>query len=91
MVISNREIGGLSVRRKRITQIFPFLIPLRTWQRNICYQLRMHFDKNIYAKKKGDLLTNVVVCEKTKMINAESGYALVYQENKVENLKEMFP
>lgn len=87
MVISNREVGECGMARKRITQIFPFLIPFRTWQRNLCYQLHMHFDKNIYAKKRGDLLTNIVVCEKTKMINEESGYALVYQKNKVDNLK----
>lgn len=87
MVVSNRWIGGYSMARKRITQIFPFLIPFRTWQRNLCYQLAMHFDKNIYAKKRGDFLTHVVVCEKTKMINEESGYAIVYQKNKVDNLK----
>lgn len=73
--------------RKRVTQIFPFLIPIRTWQRNVCYQMKMHFDRNTYAKESGDFLPYTVVNEKTRMINEESGYDIIYQKNKVDNLK----
>lgn len=64
--------------RKRVTQIFPFLIPIRTWQRNVCYQMKMHFDRNTYAKESGDFLPYTVVNEKTRMINEESGYAIAF-------------
>lgn len=37
--------------RKRLTQLFPFLLPLRVWQRNLFYQIGMRFDGNKYSKK----------------------------------------
>lgn len=73
--------------RKRITQIFPFLVPIRAWQRDFCYQLKMFFDKNIYSKEKGDLLEYEIVSDKTIMINENSGQDIIYQVNKVDNLK----
>lgn len=73
--------------RKRLTQLFPFLLPIRVWQRNLFYQISMCFDQNRYAKKKGALLPFSIVQEKTLMINQESGHNIVYQENKVHNLK----
>lgn len=73
--------------RKRVTEIFPFLVPLRTWQKDFCYQLKMHLDNNKYATKKGDLLSYEVCSDKTFMINENSGQDIIYQVNKVENLK----
>ncbi len=73
--------------RKRITEIFPFLVPIRTWQRNLFYQLGMYLDSNRYATEKGDLLTNEVCSDKTFMINENSGQDIIYQVNKVDNLK----
>ena len=35
--------------RKRLTQLFPFLLPLRQWQRKKCCYLKMRLDKNHYA------------------------------------------
>lgn len=35
--------------RKRLTQVFPFLLPLRLWQRKKFYYLKMRLDKNRYA------------------------------------------
>lgn len=42
--------------RKRITQIFPFLLPIREWQRKQFCKISNYFDKNIYAYEKGNLL-----------------------------------
>lgn len=73
--------------RKRVTQIFPCLIPLRTWQRNVFYNISMYFDQNVYAKEFGYTLSNVVSKVQTKMINENSGQDMIYQQNKVYNLK----
>ena len=75
------------MKRKRLTQIFPFLLPLRIWQRNLFYKIGMFFDKNKYAKKKGERLPFEISSSSTLMINEESGYDIIYQKNKVENLK----
>lgn len=73
--------------RKRVTQIMPFLLPLRIWQRNVVYQLKMFFDKNKYAKTSDELLPYEVCHTKTLMINENSGQDIIYQKNKVDNLK----
>ena len=73
--------------RKRLTQIFPFLIPMRIWQRNLFYQIGMNLDNNKYSKTFGDLLPYEIAKEKTLMINEESGHDIIYQKNKVGNLK----
>ncbi len=73
--------------RKRITELMPFLLPLRVWQRNLFYQISLRLDKNKYAKKIGRLLDYEVCFEKTLMINENSGYDIKYQKNKVDNLK----
>lgn len=74
--------------RKRLTEMFPFLIPFRKWERNIIYFLKMHFDGNKYAKIKEDELLPYCVCEcQSLLINEDSGYDLKYQINKVHNLK----
>lgn len=73
--------------RKRVTQIMPFLIPIRTYQRNLFYQIKMFFDKNKYSKKTGPLLPYEISQSKTKMLNLDSGHDIIYQENKIHNLK----
>lgn len=73
--------------RKRLTQIFPFLLPIRLWQRNLFYRIGMYLDGNKYSKTKGDSLPFEVCKEKTLMINENSGYDIIYQKNKVHNLK----
>lgn len=73
--------------RKRLTQIFPFLIPIRVWQRNLFYRIGMFFDKNKYSKVFGDTLRYEVCKTKPLMINENSGYPIIYQKNKVDNLK----
>ena len=73
--------------RKRLTEVLPFLVPIRKWQRNLFYQLGMYFDSNRYATEKGELLTYEVCDDKTIMINENSGQDIIYQVNKVDNLK----
>ena len=73
--------------RKRVTQIFPFLLPIREWQKKQFYKISCYFDKNVYAYEKGDLLRFEVSSTKSYMINENSGYDIKYQLNKVENLE----
>lgn len=73
--------------RKRITERFPFLVPIRVWQRNFFYWLKMYFDRNKYSKEVGELLKYEVCSDKTVMINENSGQDIIYQVNKVDNLK----
>ncbi len=73
--------------RKRLTQIFPFLLPIRVWQRNLFYMIGMKFDGNKYSKTFGYKLPYEVCNAKTLMINENSGHDIVFQKNKVENLK----
>lgn len=75
------------MERKRLTQLFPFLLPLRIWQRNLFYQIGMKFDGNKYSKNFGEKLKYKVCKTKTLMINENSGHDIIYQKNKVENLK----
>lgn len=39
--------------RKRITEVFPFLLPLRKWQRKKLFYLKMQMDGSRYAKALG--------------------------------------
>lgn len=73
--------------RKRVTEIMPWLKPLRITQRKFFFYTKMRFDKNKYSKLKGQLLPNTVYVVKNPMINTESGYDIKYQYNKMHNLK----
>lgn len=73
--------------RKRLTQLFPCLIPLRTKQRKFCYYLKMRFDGNTYAEKKGAQLPFTVFTCKSNMYNKNTGFDMVYQRNKAHNLR----
>ena len=74
--------------RKRLTQVFPFLLPLRKWQRKKLFYLKMQLDGRRYAKKTSDkLLPNVVFETSSLMLNENSGFDMKYQINKVHNLK----
>ncbi len=73
--------------RKRLTQLFPFLIPLRVWQRNLFEGVKMHFDKNRYACRFGELRKYEICAAKTAVINENSGMDIIYQKNKAHNLK----
>lgn len=74
--------------RKRLTQRFPFLLPLRKKQRNFCFYMGMHFDHNCYAKEKNNEKLPFQLFEtKSLMLNTSSGFDMEYQINKVFNLR----
>lgn len=73
--------------RKRLTQILPFLLPIRIWQRNLFSGIKMRFDKNKYSKKFGEPLKYEVCGIKTLIVNENSGHDIIYQHNKAHNLK----
>lgn len=74
--------------RKRITQLFPWLLPLRKKQRKLCFYLGMHLDRSHYSSKQIDALLPYQLFETTcPMYNRETGFDMIYQENKVFNLK----
>lgn len=73
--------------RKRLTQIFPFLIPFRRRQKVICSYLKMCLDSNKYATHTSVLYPYVVSNKVTVMVNENSGSDIKYQINKVDNLK----
>lgn len=74
--------------RKRITQIFPWLLPIRTKQRLFCFYTGMYLDGNHYAAvKTKSLLPHLLFETSCPLYNRETGFDMVYQENKVFNLK----
>ncbi len=74
--------------RKRITQIFPWLLPLRIKQRLFCFYAGMRLDGNRYAEVKSEALLPYQLFETScPLYNRETGFDMVYQENKVFNLK----
>ena len=75
------------MNRKRLTQLFPFLLPFRKWQRKICFYLKMRFDRNRYARGYSSPLTQKVFQCRQVVINPNSGYGIQYQQNKAHNLK----
>lgn len=76
------------MKRKRLTQVFPFLLPIRKWQRKKLFYLEMLIDGNKYAKNKSEaLLPNTVFETSSLMLNENSGFDMEYQINKVHNLK----
>ncbi len=74
--------------RKRLTQIFPFLFPLRKWQRKKFFYFKMWADGYRYAQRKSEkILPNLVFETSIPMLNGNSGFDMKYQFNKVYNLK----
>lgn len=72
---------------KRLTQVFPFLLPVRIWQRNLFEGVKMRFDGNRYAVRFGEPREYEVCAAKTLVINENSGMDIIYQKNKAHNLK----
>lgn len=74
--------------RKRLTQMFPWLIPIRKKQRLFCFHMRMRLDANHYAITKTEKRLPYRLFETSyPLYNTETGFDMVYQENKVFNLK----
>ena len=74
--------------RKRITQLFPWLLPLRRKQRILFFYLGLRLDRNHYSSKLPETLLPYQIFETScPMYNHKTGFGMVYQENKVFNLK----
>ena len=74
--------------RRRMTQIFPWLLPLRRWQRRFCFYAKMGWDGIPYAPcRERQELPYPLFETSCPMYNRETGFDMVYQENKVFNLK----
>ncbi len=73
--------------RKRLMELFPFLLPIRMWQRNVWVQLKMRFDGNHYARKREVRLPYLVSKTSVSLLNYQTGASMEYQYNKVHNLK----
>lgn len=84
---ANHKREETPMSRKRITERFPFLIPLRTAQRRFCFYAAMRFDKNTYCKKTALPLPHLVSKSSAPLRNTETGFNMIYQENKIFNLK----
>lgn len=61
--------------RKRITEVFPWLLPLRRKQRTLFFYTQMRFDKNRYAKKTG-AFSAVLQAVYLKLSHAKYRYGL---------------
>lgn len=76
------------MNRKRMTQLFPWLIPIRTKQRRFCFYLKMRLDGRSYCKlRQEQQLPVLVFASASPLYNQNTGCDMIYQENKVFNLK----
>ena len=74
--------------RKRLTQRFPWLLPIRRRQRLFCFYWNMRRDGNRYAARQTTVQLPCKVFESScPMYNTATGFDMKYQENKVFNLK----
>lgn len=72
---------------KRVTQLFPFLLPVRVMQRKICFYAGMRFDRRHYAETiAGKQLPYKLFEADCALYNGNTGFDMAYQENKVFNL-----
>lgn len=76
------------MNRKRVTQLFPWLLPLRIKQKTAFFYAAMNMDANFYAKEKREsYLPHLLFETSCPLYNKETGFDMIYQENKVFNLK----
>lgn len=74
--------------RKRLTQVFPWLLPLRKKQRELFFYAGMRLDGVHYSKSVAeDIMPHRVFETEMPLYNTSTGFDMVYQENKVFNLK----
>lgn len=74
--------------KTHLTERFPWLLPIRRRQRIACFYLAMAWDGCRYADRQtGEPLPYKVFESSCLMYNRETGFPMVYQENKVFNLK----
>lgn len=76
------------MRRRYLTQVIPWLLPVRKKQRLFCFYAAMRFDSNHYsAIQQAEQLPHQLFASSCPMYNESTGFDMVYQENKVFNLK----
>lgn len=76
------------MKRKRITVLFPFLLPIRKMQRILFFYSGMFLDRNRYAKTKApELLPFCMYEARSKLFIENTGFDMKYQKNKVYNLQ----
>lgn len=73
--------------RRRLTEVFLFLQPLRIWQKKKCFYFKLSLDRNRYASFYESELPNQVCTWKIPLLNERSGCDMQFQYNKVDNLK----
>lgn len=74
--------------RKRLTQIFPMLLPIRIKQRKICFNLKMKMDGKKYCvKQMNEKLPVKVFKYKSLLLRKLGDTDMQLQVNKVTNLK----
>lgn len=90
-MISNKGFcfsGGDQLSRKHLTEVFPWLWPLRKKQRTSLFYLMMHLDHNRYSTtQKKETLPYLVYRSSYPLRNMDTGFDMLYQENKIHNLK----
>lgn len=76
------------MRNFRLTERFPFLLPLRVFQRRLFFYLRMRLDGRRYCRAhSAQDLPHLVYASASPLYNTETGFPMLYQENKVHNLR----
>lgn len=75
------------MNRPLVTQMLPFLAPLRQKQRKCWYYAKMRFDKNKYSESAGKLFPYTLTSDQSLLINPNTGADIQYQYNKVHNLR----
>lgn len=74
--------------RKKITEIFPFLIPFRKSEKKFFFYTKMKFDGERYSETHlNNQLSFKLFEASSNMYNQQTGFDMAYQENKVHNLK----
>ena len=72
--------------RRRVTQVFPFLLPLR--QRKACLYAKMRLSRTPWADRIAQRPLPYEVCSRAEaMVNPHTGQPIVYQHNKAHNLR----
>ena len=74
--------------RLSFTERFPFLRPLRVFQRRLFFYLGMRLDGRRYCRAhSAQDLSHLVYASASPLYNRETGFPMLYQENKVHNLR----
>ena len=83
-----KEKGGKMMGRKRITELFPWLLPFRKWERKLFFYGNMRLDANTYSwRKSEERLRYLCYRWESVIINPDTGHDIKFQINKEHNLR----